>query len=255
MYGILKLIIMFSKYILDFDTNLFDQLSKSNQFDDITKGRKGAILLDCKNDLIPLVRTTTGYREPAQKFSAIHYQIIENIKKATNIHGLDFNNAMIEIYDSSYRTMKYHTDQSLDLDKDSYICIFSCYTDESKMDIRKLEIKNKITEECSEVLLEHNSIVLFSVAENSKHVHKIVLDKVNMKDKQWLGITFRLSKTFIKFADNVPHFHPSNNILRLANDEERHEFMKHKGNENLNVKYNYPDIDYTISPSDLLPIK
>ena len=247
---------MFSKYIIDFE-NSFNQLSESCQFEDITKGRKGAILVDYKNDLIPIVRTTTCYNNPNQKFLPIHYKLIDKIKEVTQDYKLEFNNAMIELYDSTYRTMGFHTDQALDLDTDSYICIFSCYNDSGDsgdLDIRKLKIKNKITDESSEILLEHNSIVLFPVSENSKHVHKIVLENVKSKDKKWLGITFRLSKTFIKFVNNVPHFHPSNIVLRLANDNNE-EFRKYKSLENANIDYIYPNIDYTISLSDILPIK
>lgn len=36
---------------------------------------------------------------------------------------------MIEIYDSKYRKIKFHTDQAFDLVEDSHICIFSCYND------------------------------------------------------------------------------------------------------------------------------
>ena len=259
---------MFCKYKLDLDFNPFIELSNSIEFENIAKGRKGATLVDCKLidnevNLIPIVRTTTSYNNVARKFLLIHHQIVDSIKRAINndidnidnIDNVQFNNAMIEIYDSTYRTMRYHTDQALDLANDSYICIFSCYTDSSNVDVRKLEIKNKVSGLCSEILLEHNSIVLFSVTENSKHVHRIVLDGVHMKDKKWLGITFRLSKTFIKFIDNLPYFYPSNVMLNLANDDEKQEFMKYKGRENLNCEYVYPDITYTISHSDLIPLK
>ena len=53
----------------------------------------------------------------------IHYDIIENIKKISGI-DVKLNNALIEIYGSKYCTMGYHSDQSLDLDEKSYICIF-----------------------------------------------------------------------------------------------------------------------------------
>src|SRR5579863_5668420 len=111
---------MFEKYFLDYKTNIFDELARSIEYEDITKGRKGAILVDCKNDLIPLVRTTTNYKKPAQRFLRIHYDIIEQIKKVTNNNKLEFNNAMIEIYDSKYCTMGFHSDQATDLAEDSY---------------------------------------------------------------------------------------------------------------------------------------
>ena len=149
--------------------------------------------------------------------------------------------------------MGFHTDQSLDLADDSYICLFSCYNNPSTKDIRKLKIKNKTNNICSEVLLKHNSIVLFSLVTNHEHVHKIVLEE-NTENNLWLGITFRLSKTFVKFTDNIPYLYPDNIILRLANDIEKKEFIKHKGIENIKNNYIYPKIDYTIGISDLMNI-
>ena len=40
-------------------------------------------------------------------------------------------------------TMKYHSDQALDLADNSYICIFSCY--DNPINLRTLRIKNKLT--------------------------------------------------------------------------------------------------------------
>ena len=34
---------------------------------------------------------------------------------------------MIERYNYKYVTMKDHSDQDMDLDPESYICVFSCY--------------------------------------------------------------------------------------------------------------------------------
>ena len=243
---------MFEKFIIETDTNLFNELSNSINFEDVAKGRKGAVLVNCQNDLVPIVRTTSIYNHPAQKFLPIHYDIIEKIREVKN--GVEFNNALIEIYDHIYRTMGFHTDQSLDLENNSYICIFSCYEDApNNTDLRKLVIKNKTTGECSEILLDNNSIVLFTVETNHEYVHKIVLDSDLSKNK-WLGITFRLSKTFVKIIDGVPYIQPSNSILRIANHNERNEFYKHKSKENLYTEFTYPEIDYTISKSDILPV-
>lgn len=243
---------MFTKHIINCQKNIFDELSKSTTFEDITNGRHGAVLVNNKNDSIPIVRTTTIYNKPAQQFLPIHYDIIENIKRTVNIDKLEFNNALIEIYDSRYRNMKYHSDQSLDLKDDSYICLFSCY--DNPTDIRKLKIKNKTTEECSDIELENNSIVIFSLETNSNYLHKIVLES-NESTNKWLGITFRLSKTFIHFIDEIPYFNSTNKQLKMANDDERKEFFKNRGKENINIGHNYPGIDYTISPSDMMHIE
>lgn len=257
---------MFKKFVIDTETNLFDELLNSTKFEDMTKGRKGAVLVSVvpqiNDDIvpinsvsIPIVRTTSIYNTPAQKFLPVHYNIMDKIRKKFKKNIL-FNNALIEIYDSSYRTMKFHTDQSLDLEENSYICLFSCYENDSigNIDMRKLQIQNKTTKEYSDVILNHNSIVLFSTRNNHKHLHKIILESDKSKNK-WLGITFRLSKTYINFINDVPYIYPSDKILRIANNNEKNEFYKHKANENLYSEYVYPLIDYTISRSDtMLPI-
>lgn len=175
-----------------------------------------------------------------------------------NIKNIGFNNALIEIYDSNYCKMGFHTDQSLDLEENSCICLFSCYKNVPNNigDVRKLEIKNKITNKYSKVLLEHNSAILFSTSNNHNHLHKIILNsnKLNTLENRWLGITFRLSKTYINFVNEIPYIHPTNKILKIANNEEKKNFMKYKGNENSNCEYTYPEINYTISISDTMKI-
>lgn len=255
---------MFTKFIIETKPNIFEELNKNIEFEDIINGRKGAVIADCKNNLIPIVRTTSTYNKPVQQFLPIHYDIIENIKKISKCNNLELNNALIEIYDSSYSTMKYHSDMSLDLALDSYICIFSYYNNDNNiLDIRKLKIKNKITEECSEILLEHNSVVMFNQNTNNKYLHKIVLEQNTIApfsrcDNLWQGITFRLSKTFIKFIDETPYFISPDFFqlvaLTLANTKEKQEFYRCKGLENLKSDYCYPEINYTISASDMLNI-
>ena len=241
----------FTQYFLDLDTNIFKILSESTVFDDIIKGRKGAILSDDANNLIPIVRTTSSYTLPAQKFNEIHYNIIRKIKEV--MLDVEFNNAMIEIYNCDYKTMKYHSDQSLDLEADSFICLFSCYSNSQTTNLRKLKIKEKGSEIENEIILKHNSIVMFSTNTNKKYVHKIVLESHSKDDTQWLGLTLRKSKTLIKFIDEIPYFE-NNTILRFGNDDERREFMKMKGMENQLSDFTYPDINFTISPSDLMKV-
>lgn len=135
------------KYQLDEnDYDIFDQLSSSVILESIVNGRVGGNIVDFKDNssLIPIVRTTTVYNNPSQQMKPIHYELIDKIKKVTNIKNLEFNNALVEMYDMQYRNMGFHTDQSLDLEDDSYICIFSCYKngyDPSSQ--RKLVIQNK----------------------------------------------------------------------------------------------------------------
>lgn len=245
---------MFTKYTIN-QENKFDEYASATSFEDITRGRQGAVLVDYKNDLVPLVRTTTIYNIPVQKFLPIHYELIDKIKQVSK-QDLEFNNALIEIYESTYRTMGFHSDQSLDLADNSFICLYSCYDNPSGTDIRKLKIQNKLTKEESEILLEHNSFVLFSLSVNAHNLHKIILDTTPTKDNnKWLGITFRLSKTYIKFMNEIPYFNSNSKVLKLANDDDKKEFYKQRSKENQEIEYVYPEIDYTISTSDMLIVK
>lgn len=246
---------MFSKIDIKIEADIFNKLEESTIFENITVGRLGANLIN-NNNIIPLVRTTTIYRNSSQQFLPIHYDIINKIKIISKNNELNFNNAMIEIYDSKYTKMKYHTDQSLDLEQNSYICIFSCYENPLSLNIRKFKIKEKETNNYSEFLLNHGSIILFSLNTNYKHLHKIILEQnsLNAVENKWLGITFRLSKTFIQFVNEIPYFYQTNNILKFANDQNKLKFMKYKSLENKNIYFNYPEIDYTLNTSDILPI-
>lgn len=242
------------KISLDYENNLFDELAASTAFEDITKGRKGAILTDGSDaNSIPIVRTTTAYIKPAQPFLPIHHHIIKSIQAKCN-QVTSLNNAMIETYDSQYCNMGFHSDQALDLADNSFICIFSCYDNPDTKSIRKLKVRDKATGECSEMVLDHNSVVIFSTETNKKFVHKIVLE--TQKDKcRWLGITFRLSKTFLRFVDEVPRFVSNGQPLKLATEEEQREFRRYKGAENSELDFVYPaNIYYTLSVSDTYTI-
>ena len=245
---------MFEKFIIKTQPNIFDLLSSSTEFETITNGRKGAVLVNAINNLIPIVRTTSTYNNPVQKFLPIHYDIIQTIKSITKYDNLYFNNALIEIYDSEYCKMKFHSDQALDLDENSYICLFSCY--DNPIDLRKLKIKKKDQTECVDIVLDNNSIVIFPISTNREYLHKIILDShQNQKQNKWLGITFRLSKTFISFRNECPYFHHRNEVLLMADDIQKKEYYKYRNLENINISYLYPEINYTISISDTLPIK
>jgi hypothetical protein len=94
---------------------------------------------------------------------------------------------------------------------------------------------------------------MFSTELNKKYVHKIVLEENYKDDTLWLGLTLRKSKTFIKFIDEKPYL-LNNKVLRIANPEEKREFMKMKGMENQLTDFTYSDIDFTVSPSDLMQV-
>lgn len=255
----------FYKFILPLKQDLFPEISKSVDFEDVTKGRKGNHLVDMGEKGVPIVRTTTKYNKPAPLFSAIHHTIIESIKQEVGNHNeiqstsLYFNNALIEIYDRDYTKMKYHSDQCLDLGDNSYIALFSCYEqphDVSEEVLRKLKVKSKTTEEEFEFTLENNSVILFSLSTNAKFQHKIVLEAVKgakpkQSDNRWLGITFRQSKTFIHFKDNVPYF-SNGTLLVLADEAQSKEFYHLRTQENKSINFIYPNIAYTLSVGDTI---
>lgn len=117
-------------------------------------------------------------------------------------------------------------------------------------------VKDKVTHKEFEILLTHNSVILFSLETNTKFQHKIIMEPVpNLKslspDNRWLGMTFRKSKTFIQFKDNLPHF-SNGELLELANEEQKAEFYKLRGQENSILNFAYPKLTYTLSEGDTL---
>lgn len=242
---------MFTKYHID-KPNLFDELSQCIKYEPVAKGKMVANIADCEDDLVPLVRTTTKYNLPTQKFQSIHYDIIDDIKTVSLKSGLNFNSGLVEIYNGEFRTMSYHSEQSQDIDPSTFICIFSCYSNPKSYDKRELKIMNKETNKKMTIELDHNSIVLFSYQTNQTHLHKIVLEEFTNIQNQWLGITFKMSKTKLEFINDLAYFYQTDTILRLANIDETKEYYKSRGDENKLANYSYPQLDYTISPGDLL---
>ncbi|RKN03606.1 hypothetical protein D7035_22195, partial [Aquimarina sp. AD1] len=239
---------------------LFNELSTNINFENVGKGRLGNHLVKASDKGIPIVRTTTQYNIPAHNFSSIHNTIVDTVNNnRENLPFMNFNNALIEIYDSSYTKMKYHSDQSLDLAPNSYIGLFSCYEKPNELteqSIRKLKIKDKTTNNEFEILLTHNSFILFSISANSRFFHKIVLEQVPKQkplqsENKWLGITFRESQNFIEFKNNLPYF-TNGKLLELANDLQRKEYYILRGEENRSMDFAYPKIDYTLSKADTI---
>ena len=159
----------------------------------------------------------------------------------------------MEIYDNSYTKMKYHSDQSLDLADNSYIALFSCYAQPQNTNLRTLKIQHKTTNQEFEIALQHNSVILFPLSVNSNFLHKIILPTIpKNSDNKWLGLTFRQSKTYIQFKNNLAHF-SNGDVLTLADEHQSKAFYMLRGEENNSIHFTYPDIKYTLSPSDLLP--
>lgn len=210
--------------------------------EDSAKGRQIAIIVDTDNGLVPLVRTTNKTKNAVQVFKPIHYELVKKMKRGFGINHLSFNNAMIERYSKKYTSMSFHSDQSLDLKEDSYICIYTVHGPIT------LTVKRKDEEEERSFSLGHNSAILFSVGTNSKYVHKLAFDKGD----EWTGLTFRMSKTFLSFSEGYPIFVETNERLILKDHEsdEKKEFCVLKKKENELIEFQYPNLNYTINPSD-----
>ncbi|MER7468585.1 hypothetical protein [Streptomyces sp. NPDC097981] len=241
-------------FALPTDENFFAELSASARLEDVGKGRRGAVLTKTDEaDGVPLVRTTTEYRGPAQRFQAVHERLAQQIQERAAL-SVGFNNALIESYTNVYKTMGSHSDQALDLANRSFIAVFSCYQYPEAGPPRKLIFESKGSGvDKFEIPLAHNSVVAFSVDSNRRLRHKIVLDApIQAADNQWLGVTFRASKTFVRFRDGHAYL-PQGARLVSADDEQKREFYRLRRRENNETDFVYPLLTYTISESDLMP--
>ncbi|MFB7619214.1 hypothetical protein [Kitasatospora sp. NPDC056181] len=239
---------------LPIEGNLFAELSASARLEDVGKGRRGAVL--SRTDEaggVPLVRTTTRYDSPTQRFRAVHERLAQQVQERAAL-SVGFNNALIESYTNAYSTMGSHSDQALDLADESFIAVFSCYQHPEAIPPRKLIFESKGSGgEKFEIPLTHHGIVAFSVDSNRWLRHRIVLDTpARRADNQWLGVTFRTSKTFVRFRDGQAYL-PQGARLMSADDEQRHEFYRLRRRENKETDFVYPPLTYTVSESDLMP--
>ncbi|MFH8253954.1 alpha-ketoglutarate-dependent dioxygenase AlkB [Streptomyces roseolus] len=238
------------------DGNLFAELSASAHFEDLGKGRRGATLTRVDEaGGVPLVRTTTRYAGPAQRFRALHERLARRVQACAGI-PVGFDNALIESYTDAYRKMGSHSDQALDLAEESSIAVFSCYRTPEASPPRKLVFESKEDGgETYEIALTHNSVVAFSVASNRRFRHRIVLDAppaAGADEHVWLGVTFRTSKTILRFRDGHPYL-PHGARLTTADEEQRREFFGLRRRENEETDFTYPALTYTVSESDLMP--
>ncbi|CAE8597100.1 unnamed protein product [Polarella glacialis] len=239
------------------DSNLFEELLASVQFENVGKGRQGTVLVKPDGTRgIPIVRTTTKYASTAQCFQSLHVRLAQQIRKLAWL-PVDFNNALIESYTNAYTTMAFHSDQALDLEEGSSIALFSCYRHpELASPPRRLVVESKEPGGGRfEIPLTHNSVVVFSLETNRQFKHKIVLDTAGCPpENQWLGVTFRTSKAFVKFPAGRACFEDGT-PLTLANDDQRRQFYKLRQLENEQTDFIYPCLTFTISESDMMPLK
>ncbi|MGW2302643.1 hypothetical protein [Streptomyces sp. NPDC001809] len=241
-------------YVLPTEENPFAALSASAELEDAGKGRQGAVLTRVdETGAVPLVRTTTRYRRPPQRFRAVHEELAVRVQACAGV-PVGFNNALIERYTHAYRTMGAHSDQALDLADGSFIAVFSCYQDPDARPPRKLVFASKESGgDTFEIPLVQNSVVTFSVASNRRLKHRIVLDApAQVAENPWLGVTFRTSKTLLRFGDGHARL-PEGDRLAPADEEQAREFYRLRRRENDETDFVYPPLTYTVSESDLVP--
>nr|WP_285545422.1 alpha-ketoglutarate-dependent dioxygenase AlkB [Streptomyces lavendulae] len=234
--------------------DLFAELFASVRWEDVGRGRQGAVLTrPDESGGVPLVRTTTRYGSPAQRFRPVHERLARRIREQLALPA-GFNNALIENYTDAYRTMGAHSDQALDLADGSFIALYSCYRDPDPGPPRKLVFEGKGDGgEGFEVPLVHNGVVAFSVGTNRRYRHRIVLDAPGpASDNRWLGVTFRTSKTLVRFRDGHAHL-PGGACLVPADEDQSREFHRMRRRENHETDFAYPPLAYTVSGSDLVP--
>ncbi|MFI7007083.1 alpha-ketoglutarate-dependent dioxygenase AlkB [Streptomyces sp. NPDC050145] len=244
-------------YALPAEENPFAELFSSVDWEDVGKGRLGAVLTrPDETGGVPLVRTTTRYDRPAQRFRAVHERLARRIQEAAGL-PTTLDNALIESYTNAYSKMGAHSDQALDLAEGSFIAVFSCYEHPEAGPPRKLIVEPK-ADGGSEpgphtIPLAHNTVLVFSVETNRRLRHRIVLDTPDRSvENRWLGVTYRTSKTRVRFRDGHPHL-PGATRLTRADEEQRREFYALRRRENRETDFAYPELTYTISDSDLLP--
>jgi hypothetical protein len=227
----------------------FEDAMASVRFGEGTKGRRGAVLVEPDASGVPIVRTTTPYTAAAQLFRPLHARLARAIRE-TGLLPQPFNNALVEHYTSAYAKMKRHSDQAQDLADGSWIAVYSCYR-EPQLPSRRLVVYPKASGSAFEVPLEHGSVVAFSVETNQRFTHAIRL-RSPAPENEWFGITFRTSKTFLRFIDGRATL-PHEVSLTLASGDERRELLQMRRRENEETDFVYPPTSYTLSESDLLP--
>ncbi|GAA3377243.1 alpha-ketoglutarate-dependent dioxygenase AlkB [Streptomyces racemochromogenes] len=234
--------------------DLFAELSASVRWEELGKGRRGAVLTRVDGaGAVPLVRTTTRYGSPAQRFRPVHERLARRVRELLALPA-GFDNALVERYTNAYRTMGAHSDQALDLADGSFIAVFSCYERPGAGPPRKLLFESKESGgQGFGIPLVHNGVVAFSLDTNRRFKHRIVLEApAPAADNQWLGVTFRTSKTSVRFRDGHAYL-PEGARLTQADEEQAREFYRLRRRENDETGFAYPPLAYTVSGSDLLP--
>lgn len=235
----------------------YNSLFSSVAWEDVAEGRKGAVMIKPNaSGKVPVVRTTTKYKTPAQTFSSAIRWLAHHIEESASL-PFDLNNALMEHYTSEYGKMRLHSDQALDLKWGSHVAVYTCYKYPHLPPNRKIVIEPKQGGESFEIILRHNHVVVFSLDTNKRFRHKIVLTEPQHKvnGNEWIGVTFRTSKTFVEYSPDGQALLSDGQMLKVAREgPETKEFYMLRGKENRETDFSYPrGLAVTISNSDLMP--
>jgi hypothetical protein len=247
--------------VLSVPTNLtYSDLLQDLDLETIRDGRQQTTLVCLTpTGLVPLVRSTTSCKYPAQPIKPVHAQLMAEILSQLELAGVStsFNHIMLERYSSDYRKMRYHSDQALDLAEDSYIAIFSRYP-VPPFPGRELQlvIRTKANPQYEQIIpLTDRSLIYFSVADNRLYQHKLVLksdQQLAVPDQPWLGLTMRCARTLLRFINEIPYFTDQQAMLVLATPTQAKECLSYRHAENTKTDFRYPILTYTLSVGDTL---
>jgi len=216
------------------------------ELEPVARGRAGAIVAWRDGDRVPLVRGTTRYTRATRMPPQALCDLARAVETAADV-AIPFNNALVERYTGEYRNMRAHSDQAQDLQANSVIAVWSWYRNPHLPPSRAIRVRPKLTDQAETVVpLEHGHALIFDLAYNAAHLHRITGD-TGTDDNEWTGVTLRASGTYLRngmFSDG--------RALRLATAEEEAVFFACRKRENSRSDFEWPLFDFTVSPGDLI---
>lgn len=227
----------------------------------VARGRAGAVVAWRDGDRVPLVRGTTRYMNTTCTAPQALRDLARAIEVAANV-TVPFNNALVERYTNQYRNMKPHSDQAQDLQANSVIAVWSWYRNPDKPPSRAIRVRRKnnigsiesteYTENTETVVpLVHGHAVVFDLAFNAAHVHRITINNDDNDGNDWTGVTLRTSDQYLHTHDG--HFVFSDGRpLRLASIPDEKLFFAARKRENHTTDFRWPLFDFTASPGDMI---
>jgi hypothetical protein len=98
--------------------------------------------------------------------------------------------------------------------------------------------------------LRHGEVVVWSLSTNRRFTHKIVPAQV---PDEWVGITMRTARTFVRFMDGQARLADGRPLVWVPpTDQRARAYFRLRGQENREFVFEWPAVDCTISPGDIL---